>query len=145
VDAKGLPEFLVGADYIMPFNDDKFVSDLEVSVKIARPATCYVFLDENMAPPAWLRKSFKDTGLDIGLDGARTVWHKKHDLAEGPGDSVDFVFSVWAREIDRPGMVEFGGVKAPKIGERSSGFNMYGIAVVAKDGRTFSSYDQVAR
>jgi hypothetical protein len=130
----GLPEFLLDADYIMPFNDDKFVSDLEVSVKIARPATCYVFLDKNMAPPAWLKKSFKDTGFDIGLDGAKTVWHKKHKTGEGPGANIDFVFSVWAREIDRPGVVTFGGVKAPKIGERSSGFNMYGIAVVPKKG-----------
>jgi hypothetical protein len=116
----------------MPFNDDKFVSDLEVSVKIARPATCYVFLDDNMAPPAWLKKSFKDTEFQIGLDGAKTVWHKKHALGEGPARSIDVVFSVWACEIDRPGVVTFGGVKAPKIGQRSSGFNMYGIAVVPK-------------
>jgi hypothetical protein len=140
---EGLPEFLLDADYIMPFNDDKFVSDLEVSVKIARPATCYVFLDENMAPPAWLKKSFKDTGFQLGLDGAKTVWHKKHAAAEGPGKSIDFVFSVWAREIDRPGVVTFGGVKPPKIGQRSSGFNMYGIAVVPKDGK-FSSLSETA-
>jgi hypothetical protein len=32
LDEMGLPPFLQGADYIMPFNDDKFVRSLELDV-----------------------------------------------------------------------------------------------------------------
>ena len=52
LDSSGLPPFLNGADYIMPFNDDKFVRGLEIKVSILRPSTLYVFLDNNMAVPA---------------------------------------------------------------------------------------------
>ena len=92
-----------------------------------------------------MKKSFQDTGFDIGLDGAKTEWHKTHNLGEGPQESIDFVFSVWAREIDRPGTIVLGGVKPPKIGARSSGFNMYGIAVVPKDGAKRSTYNELGR
>ncbi len=132
VDAKGLPGFLVGADYVMPFNDDKFIRGLELNVRLLRPADLYVFLDKNMAVPSWLRKDFIDTGLQIGLDCAKTEWHKDHSLGNGPGRSIDFRFSVWKREIKQAGVVSLGGIEqTPAI--RSHGFNMYGIAAVAKD------------
>lgn len=132
VDAAGMPEILFDADYIMPFNDDKFVSDLRVEVDVAVPSTFYIFFDDNMSPPKWLRESFKDTGYDVGLDGAKTIWHTDHDLADGAGTSIDFSFSVWSRTIDRPGTVVLGGVEPPQESPRSSGFNMYGIAVAPK-------------
>ncbi|MBA3484778.1 MAG: FecR domain-containing protein [Pirellulales bacterium] len=131
-DAAGIPEFLLGADYIMPFNDDKFISDLKVDVTIARPSTLYIFIDDNMPVPQWLRKDFKDTGVDIGLDGATTVWHKDHAIGAGPGTSIDFPFSIWSRELPKAGKVSLGGVQPPKANPRSQGFNMYGIAVVPK-------------
>ncbi len=131
LDATGLPDFLVGADYIMPFNDDKFVRDLELTVEIDRPAHLYVFLDNNMRVPDWLKKDFVDTGVDIGLDGAPTDWHPANSLAMGAGKSIDFVFSVWRREIKQPGAIKLGGVEPPQI--RSEGFSMYGIAAVAVD------------
>ncbi|HEX6962197.1 MAG TPA: FecR family protein [Lacipirellula sp.] len=125
----GMPEFLLGADYIMPFNDDKFTPDLQVEVELAGPATCYVFFDDNMPPPAWLLKDFEDTGFDLALDGARTQWHRAHNLGKGPGASVDFPFSIWRRDVPEAGVVRFGGVQPPKDRKRSAGFNMYGIAV----------------
>jgi hypothetical protein len=128
----GMPEFLLGADYIMPFNDDKFLPDLRVDVTLARAATCYVFFDDNMTPPEWLTRDFKDTGFDISLDGAKTQWHKDHDLGVGPGVSLDFPFSVWSRDLPAAGVVSFGGVQPPQEKTRSRGFNMYGIAVVPK-------------
>jgi hypothetical protein len=131
VDPSGLPSFLEGADYIMPFNDDKFISDLKVEVRIARPATFFVFLDDNMPPPQWLREGFKDTGMKIGLDGAKTEWHKNNELGVGAGASVDFVFSIWQRDVPRRGTIVLGGVTPPDV-KRSKGFNMYGIAVVPK-------------
>lgn len=130
VDAKGMPPFLIGADYIMPFNDDKFVRGLELQVRLLRPATLYVFLDKNMAVPEWLRRDFTDTGLDIGLDCAKTEWHRDHVLGIGAGRSVDFRFSIWKRQIKQAGTVVLGGIEeAPQV--RSQGFNMYGIAAVA--------------
>jgi hypothetical protein len=128
VDAKGLPEFLVGADYIMPFNDDKFVRGLEIDVRLLRPATLYVFLDNNMEVPDWLSKGFEDTGVDIGMDGSKTPWHQEQTLSMGPGRSIDCRFSVWKREVRKTGTVTLGGIEPPEV--RSQGFNMYGIAAV---------------
>jgi len=133
VDDTGLPEFLKGADYIMPFNDDKFVRSLELKVRLLRPATLYVFLDNNMEVPHWVRDEFTDTGVDIGLDGAKTEWHSSHSLGVGANRSIDFTFSVWQREIKKPGTVTLGSVNPPAIGSRSYGFNMYGIAAVAAE------------
>lgn len=131
-DEAGIPEFLLGADYVMPFNDDKFISDLRVELTLSQPATCYVFLDDNMPPPEWLRKEFQDTGLDIALDGGTTQWHKDHALGEGAGQSVDFPFSIWSRNVASAGTISLGGVNPPRDKSRSKGFNMYGIAVVPK-------------
>lgn len=130
VDPKGMPPFLMGADYIMPFNDDKFVPGLELKVRLLKPATLYVFLDNNMAVPSWLRNDFMDTGIDIGLDCAKTEWHKDHSLSMGPGRSIDFPFSIWKRDIKKAGIVTLGGIEQPPA-VRSQGFNMYGIAAKA--------------
>jgi hypothetical protein len=133
IDQSGLPEFLLGADYVMPFNDDKFVHTLEIELELLRPAYLYVFIDNNMEIPEWVRKDFVDTGVDIGLDGAKTEWHRSDSLAIGPGNSVDFPFSVWRRHVKKPGQVTLGSVSPPKVGTRRYGFNMYGIAAVAAE------------
>jgi ferric-dicitrate binding protein FerR (iron transport regulator) len=129
LDSTGLPKFLAGADYIMPFNEDKFVGGLELKVRLLRPASLYVFLDNNMAVPGWLQAGFTDTGVDIGLDCSKTEWHRDHSLGIGPGKSVDFRFSIWKRDVKDAGTVVLGGISPPAV--RSQGFNMYGIAAVA--------------
>lgn len=129
IEKEGLPEVLIDADYIMPFNDDKFIRELELNVELTRPAMLYVFLDNNMEVPDWVRREFEDTGFDIGLDGATTEWHPDNSLGIGSGESVDFTFSVWQRAITQPGSVQLGGLTPPKK-KRSLGFNMYGIAAV---------------
>jgi hypothetical protein len=131
LDSSGLPAFLSSADYIMPFNDDKFVHDLELKVRLLRAASLYVFIDNNMAVPGWLQRDFADTGVDIGLDCSKTEWHKDHSLGTGPGRSIDFTFSVWKRNVKEAGTVVLGGLSPPEI--RSHGFNMYGVAAVAAD------------
>jgi hypothetical protein len=131
IERSGLPRFLVGADYVMPFNNDKFSQTLELKLRLLRPAHLYIFLDNNMQVPDWLKKDFVDTGIDIGLDGSQTEWHKEHSLGVGAGNSVDFNFSIWKRDVEKAGVVTLGSVNAPKIGTRSAGFNMYGIAAVA--------------
>jgi hypothetical protein len=132
VDETGIPDFLLGADYIMPFNSDKFIGDLKVDVKVSRPATCYIFFDDNMSPPAWLRKDFQRASYRIGMDSSPTIWHKDHAVDRGPGRSIDFTFSIWRRDIPKAGVISLGGVDPPEAATRSQGFNMYGIAVVEK-------------
>jgi ferric-dicitrate binding protein FerR (iron transport regulator) len=133
IDRSGLPLFLLGADYVMPFNDDKFVHTLEIKLDLLRPCYLYVFIDNNMKVPDWIRNDFVDTGVDIGLDGSKTEWHQMHSLAVGAGNSIDFPFSVWRRHVKKAGSVTLGSVDAPALGTRSYGFNMYGIAAVAAD------------
>ena len=66
--ADGLPDFLRGADYIRTFNDYRYMEYFEMKVELARPANLYVFFDDRVEPPDWLKANFEDTGVDIGLD-----------------------------------------------------------------------------
>lgn len=124
-ESSGLPLDLEGAEYVMPFNDDKFHDDLKVSVDIGQPCNLYVFYSDNMKAPKWLRDEFVDTGLDVGLDESQSVYHKEFHLEAGAGKSVDTVFSVWKREIRRPEVVKLGAVERHRS---EFGYNMYGIA-----------------
>lgn len=124
-DKQGLPLDLEGAEYVMPFNDDKFHDGLKVSVDVAQPATLYVFYSDSMKPPKWLQKGFVDTGFDVGLDESKSAYHKNFKLGDGPGEQVDTIFSVWKREIHTPQVVELGAVEPHRAG---FGYNMYGIA-----------------
>jgi hypothetical protein len=101
-----------------------------LTVELSRPATLYVFVDNNMEVPHWVRDEFEDTGADIGLDGAKTIWHPANSLEKGAGKSVDFTFSVWRKTVTSPGAVVLRGLTPPPVGFRSLGFNMYGIAAV---------------
>lgn len=125
VTSAGLPLDLQGAEYIMPFNDDKFFEDLEVSVTMSKPANFYVFYSDQMEPPEWLTKDFVDTGVKIGLDEAKTHYHRDYNLGTGAGQSIDTLFNVWKREVRTPGVVKLGAVKHFRF---SAGYNMYGIA-----------------
>jgi ferric-dicitrate binding protein FerR (iron transport regulator) len=128
LDGRGLPEFLRGADYVMPFNVDKHSREIVVTVTLARAATLYVFFDDRAAVPPWLAGQFTDTGWDIGLDEGRSP---ERDLSTdtGPGRSIDTVFSVWKRTLDGPGSVTLGAMV-----DTSSGKAMYGIAAKVDDG-----------
>lgn len=125
VSPAGLPLDLDGAEYVMPFNDDKFFSDLEILVTINRPANLYVFYSDSMAPPEWLKERFIDTGVNIGLDEEKSIYHRRYKLGVGAGESVDTVCSIWKQEIRQPGVVSLGAVR---IHRRSAGYNMYGVA-----------------
>ncbi len=48
VTVNGLPEFLIGADYVRTFNDYKYSNELEIKVELARPANLYVFFDQRV-------------------------------------------------------------------------------------------------
>ncbi|MFM1995922.1 MAG: hypothetical protein RLZZ111_309 [Planctomycetota bacterium] len=123
--AAGIPAFLRGIDYIMPYNDDKFADSLHVSVELKRPATLYVLYSDSLPVPDWLRRDFVDTGHDIGLDEAKNRFLPSRRTDVGPGASVDTIFSVWARAVPVPTTMTLGAVEMP-VGRE--GYNMYGIA-----------------
>lgn len=125
IDRHGLPAFLAGIEYVMPFNDDKFATAFELSIDLARPAMLYVFLSDAVSVPDWLKRDFTDTGSDIGLDEGSNRFIPSRRTKRGPGQSIDTTFSVWKRRVDAPGIVTLGGIQRPAD---VPGFNMYGIA-----------------
>jgi ferric-dicitrate binding protein FerR (iron transport regulator) len=131
VTPQGIPAELLGAEYVMPFNDDKSVSDLEVTLLVARPVVLYIFLSDSVPIPKWLTADFVETGQQIGLDEAPSRYHPaasgRRKLDAGPGVSVDTTFSIWKREIRVPSSVVLGAVDRPT---QLTGYNMYGIAAV---------------
>jgi hypothetical protein len=136
IDKRGMPAYLLGADYVKPFNDDKLSTDVEISVTLSRPAKLYVFFDERLLEPEWLLKGFRKTGDFMGLDMRLTQEESPSPYAHankasgrrsgvGPGKSVDHRFTIWERMVEQPGPVTLG----PKeISSKTSG--MYGIAAV---------------
>ncbi|MEQ8211310.1 MAG: FecR family protein [Lacipirellulaceae bacterium] len=126
VDEQGIPHFLLGADYVMTFNSDKWQSDLAINVELSRPATLYVFYDNRRTVPDWLSRGFKDTGIDIGVDEGFPDNPRLPELnAIGPGKSVNVRHSIWKLVVDRPGVVTLGSLATQEIA-----VNMYGIAAV---------------
>lgn len=137
---EGLPKFLVGADYVQTFNNYRYDRDFKIQVKLARPANLYVFFDDRIDPPAWLTADFVDTGVDIGLDEGAWLDNVEekyraldtHTTAEGAGESIDNVFSVWRRRCVEGGTISLGycSVRGPTRRGLSGrlGRSMYGIA-----------------
>lgn len=122
VDVAGLPAFLRGADYVRTFNDDKRAGDLKTTVTLTRPAVLYVLFDDRYEPPIWLREAFRDTGFDVGLDEGPSPLIDL-SVGVGPGVSIDQVFSVWKRVVEKPGCITLG-----PMGKKVGGKAMYGIA-----------------
>jgi hypothetical protein len=124
IDGKGIPEFLQGADYIRPFNNDKAAKSFDVTLTLLSDATVYVLFDDRGAVPSWLRESFVDTGFDVGMDEGAYNLAPKRQLGVGSGVSIDFVFSIWKRDVVGNDSVVLG----PRGGQRA-GRSMYGIVV----------------
>ena len=113
VDQEGLPEFLLGGDYVRTFNDDK-VREIKIEVDLAAPASLYLILDNRVAIPDWVKADFVDTGWDIGLDEAYD--HKELiNTAVGTGESVDQVFSVWRRDCLAPTIVRLNSIRSQEL------------------------------
>jgi hypothetical protein len=127
LDESGLPEFLMGADYILPFNDDKG-RNLQITLSLARPATVYILFDDRGKPPNWLTNAFEHTGFEVGMDedaGPTGGLRPDRKLGIGPGTDIDFAFSVWRQDVITPSSIVLGSREGPR-GSRS----MYGIVVV---------------
>jgi hypothetical protein len=93
--AEGLPKFLLGADYVMPFNDDKRARGLRVAVTFACDASAFLFYVDRNPTPEWLSSRFQDTGIVIGLDEGASALKSEWTTAEGAGNSIDTHFRVW--------------------------------------------------
>jgi hypothetical protein len=133
IDDKGIPKCLRGGDYILPFNEDK-AKDIEITVALARPAAVYVLFDGRGTPPKWLSRDFVDTGLQVGMDEYETAASDVRPtsvLGKGPGNSIDYSFSVWKRELAAPGKVVLG----PRGGSTKRR-SMYGIVVAPLEAGT---------
>lgn len=135
VDESGLPRILNGADFIMPFNQDKYLPDLRVDVTVARPARLFVFMSPVAHTPRWLSDNFEKTDMRIGLDesgsftnaAGEPISRRGYRVARGPGQAIDTEFFVWQRDIVAPADVTLGSVRQAR---RGWGFCMYGIAAV---------------
>lgn len=125
----GIPAFLRGADYIMTFNEDKWMTNLLVTVELARSATLYVFYDARLAAPRWLSERFTNIGVSIGLDEGPWPGGPPQVVGRGPGTSIDTVFSVWSCDLGPNEAINLGNLGAREVGE---GKAMYGIAAVPR-------------
>lgn len=122
VTTDGIPEMVRGAEYVMTFNEDRYIPSFEMCVTVHRPAILYVFVDNRVKKlPDWLLESFEDTGEEIGLDEGWYVYHQR-EAALGAGQSIDQYFSIWRQVIEEPRDVILGGLGGPP------NFGMYGLA-----------------
>jgi hypothetical protein len=126
-----IPKYLIGADYVKPYNDDKLQQDLQIEVTLSRPANLYVLFDARMEAPGWLKKDFRKTRDVIGMDEYRSASKSKsqQERGNGVGESVDNFFHIWVRKNIRAQKVTLG---PPNPGNaHTSRSTMYGIAAVA--------------
>jgi ferric-dicitrate binding protein FerR (iron transport regulator) len=127
----GMPAYLLGADYVKPFNNDKFRSDIEIELTLSKPARLFIiFDDQRVAPPEWLRRDYQRFGDRIGLDMGKSSTEKGEvitalDRAVGPGQSIDQAFSIWERKVPKAGRIKLGSIGSGKVLSA-----MYGIAAV---------------
>ena len=134
----GIPSYLMGADYVKTFNDDKVSDGLSINVTLSSPATLYILLDMRVAPPAWLLSSFEDTGDKLGIDEVpfmvdSSTKNLSGRLGAGAGQSIDRYHSIWKLDLPTAGAVVLGAngrlVDGAPEGA-SSRANMYGVVAV---------------
>jgi hypothetical protein len=129
VDERGMPKYLLGGDYVKTFNNDKCRKEIEIVVTLARPCRLYLLFDDRIDPPQWLRRSFRDTGDNIGVDDGPWVYNgvpsKNVFAAVGAGKSIDDEMSIWVRDVESAGPITLGATETPH-----DDLNMYGIVAV---------------
>ncbi len=133
--ANGLPSYLVGADVVRTFPNDQGRRNLQITVRISRPAVLYVLFETrpqqwqwretpNMPlAPEWLLRDFHKTGDAVGLDDAGQL-RPGEMMSLSPGQGHLVTFDVWKREFREPGEVTLGAPTGPEGWKNW----MYGIA-----------------
>ena len=145
-DESGMPEYLVGGDYVKMINDVRYIKDYRLFITIDRPTSLYILVDDRAKPPKWLTDQFEDTGDDIGMDEGphfnNTGSVLQRDLpGKGPGVSIDHLHSVWVKEIDSPCTIECGAMLnvveafSAENNYNKAAYNhvLYGIVAVPKE------------
>lgn len=143
IDSRGMPGYLVGADYIMTFNNDKLQQNYQATVDVLGPADVFVFWDMRFSPPAWLLESFQNTGDIIGMDELPVIRREgvpsPSVIAVGPGNNVELEFSVWNLHVSEPrrsivlGSIDPAGAPDDHPPNIVKYVSMYGIAAVAAE------------
>ena len=64
MSAAGLPDGLRGADYVRTFNNDKLRQDYELTIQLACAADLYVFTDDRVMAPDWVRAQLPTDRLE---------------------------------------------------------------------------------
>jgi ferric-dicitrate binding protein FerR (iron transport regulator) len=127
----GIPPYLLGADYVKTFCDDKVTPDLKIELELQEPAAVYVFMDDRLSLPEWVVEQFQDTGDEIGID--ESYIERGHDPKVGAGKGIERTFSIW-KLVSDTGVVSLGPNGDPSPQERLRGVDaksgMYGIAAV---------------
>ncbi|MFN3148864.1 FecR domain-containing protein [Bremerella sp.] len=147
LDKRGIPQELIGADYIRTFNDDKHRKDIDITLTLSREADVYILVDQRYLIPDWLSEDFVDTGWKLGIDLGLS--HRPGEvkapplgtdierfLGSGPGNSVDVPVNVWKLKHSSRHQVHLG-----PNGEKSHQFDnaineagsMYGIVIAPKN------------
>ncbi len=127
----GMPDYLLGADYVRMFNNDKINEQIEIEVTVGQPAVVYVFVDDRNNIPGWLSSVFEDTGDTIGLDTGpyrdldNILRLEDRTTGVGPGESIDGVFSIWQLRVEIPRTLKLGTADI-----RDTRTNMYALAAV---------------
>jgi hypothetical protein len=130
VTKAGMPRYLLGADYVKTFIEDRTQKKMEISVTLSCPARLFVFFDKRVLVPEWVRTAFRPTldviGLDLGPIPKPRGGVEMHARGKGPGASIEVEFAVWERIVEEPGVVTLGPNKSPTPNSA-----MYGIAAIA--------------
>jgi len=116
-----IPDFLLGADYVMVRNDDRTVANYELDVTTNADGWMYLFIDNRVGdnnasnPPdltlkmLWvLPMGFVDTGKDIGID----------ESGDGSVNNRNSVYKLW---------VPAGTITLKE--QNSGSLNMYGVGI----------------
>ncbi len=120
------------------FNNDKLRQDYQLTLQFACPADLYVFTDDRVMAPDWVRESFQPTGWKIGMEEGPLAAHDFSTLSLHEGKSVSSVFSVWRLPVPDGGPVKLGRLPTYPKGETQglglnwTAANMYGIAAIAR-------------
>ncbi len=123
------PEELQGADVIGTFQGEVIRKDMpDINLDLARPCAVYVLYDRRAAPPDWLKRDFKDTGLSLRSGPWWPDIAKAKKIEPDANGEFYVVHSVWRRDVPSAATVTLG---TPFIKGQKYPYAMYGIAVKA--------------
>jgi ferric-dicitrate binding protein FerR (iron transport regulator) len=114
---RSIPEWLLGADLVLPVHAHRDRAALRVTVKVAPSTVLFVFQRRNQPPPQWLVDGFDPTGERIGK-----VSIEQHR------ENKPVAFDIWRRDMPEGGEVVLGPAARP--GSIGAGTIHYGIAAL---------------